>query len=212
MIFIQNKYTRIYYTIISCAQARVLADDTYTESHHIVPKSLGGSNSKDNLVALTAREHFICHRLLVKMTTGKAKRSMAHAVWAMINYRNQREDIKVTSRTYQYLRITKAEAQSAYMLTHNPMNNKDSRQKCSQPGKLNGMFGKVGPNKGKTGKLFHLYGRTRLEHSRIMKANPPGLTACLSSWTCPHCNKTGGSLMNYHRWHGDNCKSLKGFK
>lgn len=34
---------------------------TYTEKHHIIPKSLGGDNSKTNLVVLTGRQHFICH-------------------------------------------------------------------------------------------------------------------------------------------------------
>ena len=37
------------------------------EVHHIVPKCLGGSNKKENLVELTAREHFICHRLLCEI-------------------------------------------------------------------------------------------------------------------------------------------------
>jgi len=39
----------------------------YVEKHHIKPKSLGGDNSKSNLVSLTAREHFICHFLLTKI-------------------------------------------------------------------------------------------------------------------------------------------------
>ncbi len=38
----------------------------YVESHHIVPKSLGGTNSKSNLVYLTAKEHFVAHKLLTK--------------------------------------------------------------------------------------------------------------------------------------------------
>jgi len=41
--------------------------DGYTENHHIVPRSLGGSNDAENLVRLTAREHFLCHYLLAKM-------------------------------------------------------------------------------------------------------------------------------------------------
>ena len=41
--------------------------DTYTEKHHIIPRSLGGSNDIDNLVRLTAKQHFICHKLLTKM-------------------------------------------------------------------------------------------------------------------------------------------------
>lgn len=61
-------YARIYYNII---QNRL--DNPYqgyTEKHHIIPVSLGGSNHRDNLVKLSAREHFICHYLLVKMYRG----------------------------------------------------------------------------------------------------------------------------------------------
>lgn len=54
-----------YNLIINKAKSRVI--ETYTETHHIIPKCLGGSNDDSNLVELTAREHLICHRLLVKM-------------------------------------------------------------------------------------------------------------------------------------------------
>ncbi len=39
----------------------------YYELHHIIPKCVGGTNSKNNLVLLTAREHYISHILLVKI-------------------------------------------------------------------------------------------------------------------------------------------------
>ena len=38
--------------------------DEYHETHHIVPKCMGGSNDKENLIDLFAREHFEAHRLL----------------------------------------------------------------------------------------------------------------------------------------------------
>jgi len=41
--------------------------DVYTERHHVVPKSMGGSDSKDNLVYLSARAHYIAHYLLWKI-------------------------------------------------------------------------------------------------------------------------------------------------
>ena len=69
MIFIDNKYTKWYYNIINNAFART-NNTTYTESHHIIPKSLGGSNNPDNLINLTAKEHYICHRLLPRMLVG----------------------------------------------------------------------------------------------------------------------------------------------
>ena len=39
----------------------------YTERHHILPKCMGGTNTKENLVLLTAKEHFIAHKMLVRM-------------------------------------------------------------------------------------------------------------------------------------------------
>ena len=80
-MYLSNKYTTWYYRIISNAQSRTI--DGYVERHHIVPKSLGDDNSKENLVKLTAREHFIAHRLLVKMVSGSAKNKMVHALWRM---------------------------------------------------------------------------------------------------------------------------------
>jgi len=39
----------------------------YYEEHHIKPRSLGGKNTKANLVLLTPREHFLAHYLLCKI-------------------------------------------------------------------------------------------------------------------------------------------------
>lgn len=35
--------------------------------HHIIPRCMGGSDEHDNLVELTAEEHYVAHQLLVKM-------------------------------------------------------------------------------------------------------------------------------------------------
>jgi hypothetical protein len=55
----------------------------YVERHHIVPRSLGGGDDPDNLVELTAREHFLCHWLLVKMCQPEDKSKMSSAFNAM---------------------------------------------------------------------------------------------------------------------------------
>jgi hypothetical protein len=57
-------YKKIYEFIIERAKNRSL--NCYVEKHHIIPKCLGGLNNKDNIIKLTAKEHFICHRLLVE--------------------------------------------------------------------------------------------------------------------------------------------------
>lgn len=66
-------YYKIYNQLIEHAVIRnsvkLKHDDpnyVYLETHHIVPKSLGGKNDKSNLVNLTAREHYIAHLLLFK--------------------------------------------------------------------------------------------------------------------------------------------------
>lgn len=37
------------------------------ETHHIIPRSEGGLDEKDNLVNLTTREHYVAHLLLAKI-------------------------------------------------------------------------------------------------------------------------------------------------
>jgi len=59
-------YQAIYSKIIDNRKSNPPAEG-YSEVHHILPRSLGGTNDSDNLVRLTAREHFIVHYLLAKM-------------------------------------------------------------------------------------------------------------------------------------------------
>ena len=58
-------YQIIYDNLINQAKNRLV--DGYTEKHHILPKSMGGSNQAFNIVKLTAREHFLAHWLLFKI-------------------------------------------------------------------------------------------------------------------------------------------------
>lgn len=58
-------YKKIYENIINFRKKN--SPTEYKELHHIIPKSLGGNDCLENLVYLSAREHFICHFLLAKM-------------------------------------------------------------------------------------------------------------------------------------------------
>ncbi len=60
-------YKKVYESIIQRRLENPLSEGEYGEKHHILPRSLGGSNKKENIVRLTAREHFICHALLAEM-------------------------------------------------------------------------------------------------------------------------------------------------
>jgi hypothetical protein len=103
MIFIDNKYTKWYHAIVQNANLRTLSDDTYIEKHHVIPRSLGGVDSKENLVRLTAREHFVCHLLLTKMVTGPAQYQMLSAVTRFRQSRKYQKRI-LTSWEYQKIR------------------------------------------------------------------------------------------------------------
>jgi hypothetical protein len=104
MIFIDNKYTSVYYKIIENSKNRKIS--VYTEKHHIIPKSLGGTNNSSNLVKLTAREHYICHILLTKMTEGADKVKMIHAASSFVLWTSKKHNrnIKINSRIFQSLK------------------------------------------------------------------------------------------------------------
>ena len=86
-----NKYSLWYNNLITKAVKRNLTKKSgkelfgYVEKHHIIPKSLGGSNLKSNIVYLLAREHFICHWLLTKFTTDNDRYKMTCAWVRMIS-------------------------------------------------------------------------------------------------------------------------------
>ena len=73
----------------------------YSEVHHIVPRSMGGTNDTDNLIRLTARQHFIAHWMLWKAYGGK----MTMAFHAMVHRYNKKikRHTKVNSRTHSKL-------------------------------------------------------------------------------------------------------------
>lgn len=99
-MFIKNKYTRIYYLIINGAKSKSrIKGKIYYENHHIKPKSLSGTNEKDNLVLLTPREHFICHLLLTKMTIDIDRIKMIYALRRLAN-----SNIILNSRQYDTVR------------------------------------------------------------------------------------------------------------
>ena len=73
-------------------------DGEYYEQHHI-PKSLGGSNAKENLVYLPGRVHFIVHWMLYKIHKNE---TMARAFFGMCDFnRNPIRLSFVSSRGYE---------------------------------------------------------------------------------------------------------------
>lgn len=78
-----------YDKLIANAQDRGTVDG-YSEKHHIIPRSHGGSDDKSNLVELTAQEHFMAHFYLWKIH-GDWK--MAQAFRMMSDSRSELVDV-----------------------------------------------------------------------------------------------------------------------
>ena len=101
-MFIDNKYTRWYFSIVDWARQH--PSGGYVEEHHIIPKSIGGSNRKDNLVMLSARQHFVLHLLLTKMVAGSHKRGMAFALHRMAFSKKHGMERNLSPREFELAR------------------------------------------------------------------------------------------------------------
>lgn len=96
-------YSKVYNQIIKRAQTRTL--EGYGENHHIIPKCMGGID-KDNIVRLTAREHFLCHLLLCEIHPNNTNLSRALFLMSTNKNKKQYQRYKVSSRMYEYLKQT----------------------------------------------------------------------------------------------------------
>jgi hypothetical protein len=107
-------YQKIYEQLISKRRIFVLDDNQYGEKHHILPRCLGGSDRKENIVKLTAREHFIAHMLLVRIyPTGSAERNkMLTALKRMRCGNKEQRNVKNSARLYEYHRKEFSESMS----------------------------------------------------------------------------------------------------
>lgn len=96
-------YENIYKNLIERAKNRMLDDNEYVERHHIIPKCLGGNNSKNNIVKLYPKEHYIAHLLLYRIHPNH--QGLAYSFWMMCNgNRKNKRDYKVSGRLYEEIR------------------------------------------------------------------------------------------------------------
>lgn len=228
-MYLQNKYSRIYFLIIERAKLRTLSPEVYVERHHIIPKSLGGDNTKFNLVSLTAREHFICHLILPRMTTGVHKQKMTFAAWAL-TMKKDITDKKISNRTYQKLKEERAK-----LLRGKPMSEKqrlnlikvNTGKPCSEEKKakirearklqITTEETKIKMSKARTGKKHSPKTIEKMQQSaklklpmseetktKIKQARAKQIIHTIQV-TCPHCGKIGGNRI-MPRYHFDNCR------
>ncbi len=214
MIFIKNKYFSIYFSIIKNAKNRNLKTRKeakkvldYVERHHIIPTSLSGTNSHDNLVFLTAREHFICHKLLIRFTHGIYRNKMIYALSKMMCVSNSHKRCIYTSKDYEYVRkmITGISGESHH--NYNKKRSDEWKRKRSElySGTGNPTYGKRwkvkqwnGNNAGENNPMHGKNQTKQTKEKQSIKAKTRVKASCLKCRVC--CD-----ISNFTRWHGDNC-------
>lgn len=100
-------YQKIYDNIVKKTQKeeRTKKNGIYYESHHILPKCLGGSDTKDNKVFLTFREHFICHWLLCKIyKNDKEKYYKLSTAFRRMCSKNEFQERNINSKHYEIVK------------------------------------------------------------------------------------------------------------
>lgn len=122
-MFIENKYYRWYLALTA-------RDDVggYTEEHHKIPRALGGTNARANLVRLTARKHFLVHWLLTKCTAGEQQRAMFWAFACMS--RNPSGERNLSS--WQFARARESYSHAAKQRPSKLKGRKLSPERCLQ--------------------------------------------------------------------------------
>jgi hypothetical protein len=163
-VFLHNKYSKWYFNIISAAQVRI-EELSYSEKHHILPKSLGGKNNKENLVILTAREHFICHQLLIKMvSTTKHKYQMWNAFSCMLYRKNSSQQrYQISSRKFEIIKQAGSQIKSErFSGKNNPMYGKR--------GDLSPHYGKIWTDEHRKNASESHKGKLRTEEARAKQS------------------------------------------
>lgn len=222
-MFIENKYYNWYMKIVSNAKLRTI--DGYKENHHIIPKSLGGNNKKENIVSLTAREHYICHKLLIKITSGEFRKKMLLALWSFNRSSKNQQRIIVKSRDYELLRqqvseylsnsrkgimnkgkkLSESHKKAISLAQKGKSKSEETKEKMKNSWKLRP------PRSAEHCKALSLSGKgkthsedTKIKMSNSKKGKNPIHTQV--TWVCIYCEKKGIGISNYNRWHGEQCR------
>lgn len=104
-------YKKHYINLIKSRLNRTIDTNCYYEKHHIIPKCWGGTNNNENIIKLTAREHYIAHWLLYRLRPTSNGTALAFWKMTLPNSKNlSNRDYKITSRMYAEAKLAMANA------------------------------------------------------------------------------------------------------
>jgi len=210
-------YRKIHDSIIDRAKNRKISG--YTESHHILPKCLGGNNKKENLVKLTAKEHWIIHQILCIIHPKNY--SLLKALECMMRKSdNQLRNYVISGRQYQRIKKESAKLHSERLTGR-------KRKPFTEEHKKNISNSKKGKSIWREGRKFTeehkknigLSSKGRISGDKNPMKNPEIVKKHTALFTetnnpskikekCEFCGIFVGKS-NLKRWHGKKCKKYK---
>jgi len=209
-------YLKIYNNLIQIAidqNRKKKSGGPYYEKHHILPVCIGGKNESSNLVLLTAKEHYMAHKLLCKIYP--KSNSLRYAFWLMINAKSRGQyRYKTCSRVYEYEKLLFAEMQRQNIKDKpHSLKNPEMIKKCTEAKLLakvkrpdlsnNNKKAVQCPHCAKIGPVFNMkrwHFDNCKSHTGVKKSHP--------KIECPHCGMKSQAA-NIKRYHMDNCKMKK---
>lgn len=212
-------YSKIYDSLINRSKTRELTG--YIEHHHIIPKCLGGTDDKENIVKLTAREHFVAHQLLVMIH--KDNKALKYAAYMMTIGPNGRRN---NNRLYSWLKndyyANRIKSSGFTGRKHSEATKAKMREARAKQGPVSQeLRDRISATK--KGVKMSEEAKTSMRLKR--EANPTWLESRkrpqldstkdkigaanrgrkFPQQVCPHCGKVGAGP-NMTRYHLDNCK------
>lgn len=196
----------------------------YFESHHIVPRCLGGLDNAENLILLTAKEHFIAHLLLTKIYPENT--SLGYAFFRMATpapNHSRQKSISYEKRRFLASKLSKKmwedeKFREKMKLSKQYMQTEEYRSVMSAAtsGEKNGMFGKNHSEESRKKMSENTDSEFYSEMLANNWANPEFRQSRISSMVgvkkqeqkCPHCGKIGRGG-NMKRYHFDLCKEKR---
>ncbi len=189
-------YESHYNKLMSRAKHRLL--EGYGERHHIIPRCLGGSNDSDNIVRLTAEEHYVAHQMLIRIYPENRKLVFAAHMMTVSGGRSTR-----SNKRYGWLRRKHAKAISEMNTgrKNGPMSDEDKKKKSiALKGRTFTDEHRRNISKARKGTKASIETRAKISKAHLgLKTGPQRKVIC------PSCNLEGG-IANMKRWHFDNCR------